>query len=160
MKDKYIRPLTDYQIAESFPDCRDIAQRNIAILSVGVQHYKALIKQDAINVHVMAADPAVKQINRLKRYLKLTEPMRDILDIPKARAVPIQSLYEFERCHESSKQIKCSCCFHKDTRPSAVIYLKSNTYHCFSCGAHFDSIGFQMKMKNINFIDAVKQLSN
>ena len=159
MQDKFTRSLTDYQIAEAFPDCRDIAKRNIAILSTGVQHYRPLIKQDSCVVHFMAVDPAVKQINRLKRYLQLTEPMRDTLDVSKAKQVPIQSLFDPIKARRTATRIQCCCPFHDDSDPSFVIYLKNNTFNCFSgCGGG-DSIDFLMRLTNTSFIESVKRLS-
>lgn len=41
-----------------------------------------------------------------------------------------------------NKNRQCLCPFHDDTTPSLKIYLDTNTYHCFGCGATGDAIQF------------------
>jgi hypothetical protein len=51
------------------------------------------------------------------------------------------------------------CPFHKDRKPSLKVYLKTNRFHCFSCGKHGSPIDFVMKHQNCDFKEAVQLLS-
>ena len=50
------------------------------------------------------------------------------------------------------------CPFHADKHPSMKINRDTQTFHCFSCGAHGDVIDFIRKFHNLNFKDALKYL--
>jgi len=52
-----------------------------------------------------------------------------------------------------------ACCpFHNDKHPSFKVNLDTQTFHCFSCGAHGDVIDFIQKLHNLSFKDALKYL--
>ena len=50
------------------------------------------------------------------------------------------------------------CPFHADKHPSFKINRDTQTFHCFSCGAHGDVIDFIQKLHNLSFKDALKYL--
>lgn len=53
-----------------------------------------------------------------------------------------------------------ACCpFHHEKTPSFAINESDQYYHCFGCGESGDVIKFVQSMENIEFIDAVKMLS-
>ena len=53
-----------------------------------------------------------------------------------------------------------ACCpFHHEKTPSFSINESDQYYHCFGCGESGDVIKFVQSMENIEFIDAVKMLS-
>jgi len=159
MKDKYARNLTTLEIAQAFPECRDIARQIMDELIEKTKHWSDIIKQEPLAVHFMSVDLDVIQINNLQKYLRLTSPIsNNRIDTAKAKLFPIQDLYDFKKVKKTSTRIHCSCAFHEDKNPSAIIYLKDNVYHCFSCGSHMDSIAFKMAISNLNFINAVKSL--
>jgi len=51
---------------------------------------------------------------------------------------------------------KTLCLFHADKNASMHIY--GTTYHCFTCGAHGDTIAIIQKLRNCSFTSAVKFL--
>jgi len=160
MRDHFCRPVTPYEIASAFPDCRDVASREMERLSIRARRWKTAVQAEPLLIHFMATDPDVKRINALKLYLRLTEPSTgDKLDIDRARSVPIESMYDFQKQKRTGKRIHCCCPFHQDTNPSFVIYLDSNSYFCFSgCGGG-DAITFTMHLYDINFLSAIKRLT-
>lgn len=160
LKDKYTRKPTALEISRVFKDCRDIARRVMDELIQQTDHWKYKIKQEPLAIHFMSTDPTVKRINELQKFLNLTSPIsNNRIDTTKAKAYPIQEMYDFQKVKRSSKIIQCSCPFHDDKNPSCVIYLDSNSMHCFSCGGNWDSIAFEMKLKECNFITAVRRLN-
>lgn len=160
MEDKYTRNLTTLEIAKSFPECRDIARQIMDALIDNTKYWADIIKQEPLAVQFMSIDPDVKRINELQKYLRLTSPIsNNRIYTAKAKAFPIQDLFDFKKIKRTSDRIKCSCAFHEDKNPSAVIYLKDNVYHCFSCNLHLDSIAFAQKIFNESFINSVRRLS-
>lgn len=57
------------------------------------------------------------------------------------------------------RQNKICCPFHSDERPSLHVFTKTNTFHCFGCGEHGDSIDFVMKFRGMPFKEAIRYLS-
>jgi DNA primase len=55
---------------------------------------------------------------------------------------------------------KSLCPFHDDKNPSLQISNGKGLYHCFSCQAGGDSIGFVQEMEKISFRDAVEVIAN
>ncbi len=51
------------------------------------------------------------------------------------------------------------CPFHNEKTPSFTVYLETQSYYCFGCGAGGDVITFVRNMDNLGYIDAVKALA-
>lgn len=51
-----------------------------------------------------------------------------------------------------------ACPFHSDTRPSLVIYPRTQSYYCFGCGAGGDVLDFVSRLHNTSFKEAVALL--
>lgn len=52
-----------------------------------------------------------------------------------------------------------NCPFHSEKTPSFFLYPQSNTFHCFGCGKHGDSISFLMDIESIDYVSAIKSLA-
>jgi len=78
----------------------------------------------------------------------------------KAKAVSLETLYQgnLQRC---GRTLRGLCPFHDDTsKPNFHIYPKTNSWYCFACGQGGDSISFYMKYKDIDFKQALEELSH
>lgn len=53
---------------------------------------------------------------------------------------------------------KTRCVFHEDKTPSMVIYPATNSFYCFGCGEHGDSIDFIMKLRGMSFKQSLRYL--
>lgn len=52
------------------------------------------------------------------------------------------------------------CCpFHNEKTPSFSVNEEKGFYHCFGCGEHGDIISFTMKLNNLDFKEAIKELA-
>jgi DNA primase len=51
------------------------------------------------------------------------------------------------------------CPFHNDTKPSLKINDQKGLFKCFACDASGDAIKFVMDRENLEFVDAVKEIS-
>ncbi|MCL2107451.1 MAG: DNA primase [Oscillospiraceae bacterium] len=51
------------------------------------------------------------------------------------------------------------CPFHNEKTPSFAVYPDNNSFYCFGCGAAGSAVNFVMRIENLDFIEAVKALS-
>lgn len=105
----------------------------------------------------------VRIINRINS--RLTPPATALGritedDIARANEYPIQELFEGRLFKAGGRRLTAHCPFHSEKTPSFYIHLKDNRWSCFgSCNEHGSPIDFYMKMRGVNFIQAVKELS-
>lgn len=52
------------------------------------------------------------------------------------------------------------CPFHGDKGPSLSVSSEKQLFHCFGCGASGNVVGFIMRIRNMDFIDAIKYLAD
>ncbi|MFH1226823.1 MAG: CHC2 zinc finger domain-containing protein [Planctomycetota bacterium] len=55
--------------------------------------------------------------------------------------------------------VMCLCPFHKEDKPSFSVSVSKGLYKCFGCSATGDSIALYMKLKDLDFSGAVRELS-
>ncbi|MCL2505295.1 MAG: DNA primase [Alphaproteobacteria bacterium] len=63
------------------------------------------------------------------------------------------------RLVRAGREYKSCCPFHEEKTPSFYVNDEKKFYHCFGCGAHGDIVGWTMRVKNLNFIEAVESLA-
>lgn len=90
------------------------------------------------------------QMYKNPKFVELQEISDE--DIEKAKNYPIENLIEV------NKEGFALCLFHDDHHPS--MYCRKNYYYCFSCNASGSTIDLYMYLNNVNFIEAVRFLSN
>ena len=88
----------------------------------------------------------------------LLQHQEKVVTMGKAGRNKVEELYSFEKMRANCRQIFASCPFHNEKTPSFCIYLEDNRFYCYGCHCHGDAIEFLMKLKGINFRDAVEQL--
>lgn len=74
-------------------------------------------------------------------------------DVEVARSYPIENLVNFKNGFSR-------CIFHNEKTASMKHYEDSNTVYCFGCHEFADSIGVYMQLNGVDFLTAVRQLSN
>lgn len=127
-------------------------------------------------LEILTPNEPYKKLKRLEIVLRLT-PKRGksansratkakeayidrLRRIEGAKNVLIQDLYPLEKARRGSHRWSACCPIHKERTPSFVIYINSNTWHCFgACGEGGDSIAFIMKLKDCSFNEALDILS-
>ncbi|HEV2236350.1 MAG TPA: CHC2 zinc finger domain-containing protein, partial [Ktedonobacterales bacterium] len=60
----------------------------------------------------------------------------------------------------SGERLIGRCPFHEDGSPSFTVYLTSQTYYCFGCGATGDVITFVRQIDHCGFADALQRLES
>lgn len=72
----------------------------------------------------------------------------------------VDVLGDFYTLHKKGTTYQCLCPFHNDRHMgSFVISPRKNTYSCYSCGAHGDSISFLMQKQGLTYPDALRWLA-
>lgn len=160
--------LSDYQIVESFGDTLSLIYKSkMEELNNDLSPvYSHLDKMDIPQVpefHRWFARESVPHwakerfnsidhINKIRNLHKKLKQSNEILDVEKARNIPISSIYNF-----NFKGKNVSCPWHEDKHPSASI--KFNHLVCFQCGAKDDTISLWMKINGVRFKEAVEALN-
>ena len=83
--------------------------------------------------------------------------MIDALELQKLRDLPIEEVAE--RLGMEVKMHKALCPFHDDHHASLSFSVRRNTYRCFVCGEHGDTISLVMKVLRKNFREAAEWLN-
>lgn len=79
-------------------------------------------------------------------------------EIQKLRELPVEGVAQ--RLGLTVMKHRSLCCFHDDHNPSLYFNVKTNTYRCFSCGAHGDTISLCQRMLGVPFCEACRWLAN
>ena len=72
-------------------------------------------------------------IDSIKEYIQTNVKIVDLLDT-----------YEMNYKQVSESRLKMCCPFHEESTASMVIYLESNSFHCFGCARNGNAITFLM----------------
>lgn len=85
---------------------------------------------------------------------------RDLPDAAEIKArVPIERVVGRRiRLQRRGRHLAALCPFHEEKTPSFVVFPKTQSYHCFGCGAHGDVIDFLMRLDGLGFRDALDAL--
>jgi len=124
-------------------------QKDIDETKDNIRHGKTVIwGKDELNGYI-------DKKKKVKNYIKFSTKLKgkEPLNIPKAKAFPIEQILEFNRAG------KIKCLWHEENSPSLSWDKKRNKAHCFAGCGDFDSIDIFMKKNNTDFISAVKHLS-
>lgn len=72
----------------------------------------------------------------------------------------VDVISEFVPLKSTGRSFMGVCPFHGDKGPSLSVSEDKQLFHCFGCGASGNVIGFMMKIRSLDFIDAVKYLAD
>ncbi len=70
----------------------------------------------------------------------------------------LEVISEFVPLKRAGRGYMGVCPFHNDKGPSMSVSQEKQLYHCFGCGASGNIVGFIMKIRNLDYIDAIKYL--
>jgi DNA primase len=77
----------------------------------------------------------------------------------KSRADIEQLISPYVSLRRSGRTLMGLCPFHNEKSPSFAVYPDSNSFYCFGCGAGGDAVSFLMRMERLDYLEAVKALS-
>lgn len=79
-------------------------------------------------------------------------------EIQRAKESPIQDYLVGWKLRQAGATLVGKCPLHPEKTGSFTIYLRSNTWWCYSCSSGTDCIDLVMKLNNLTFIEAVKKI--
>lgn len=74
------------------------------------------------------------------------------------RADLVEVVERYVKLRKAGKEYQGLCPFHEERSPSFTVDPIKGFVHCFGCGAHYDVIGFVMRVAGCSFLDACAQL--
>ncbi|WP_423236634.1 DNA primase [Caloramator fervidus] len=90
-------------------------------------------------------------------FMRIPEQVIDMI-IQKNDIVEVIS--EYVSLKRVGKGYMGVCPFHNDKGPSLSVSPDKQLFHCFGCGAAGNVVGFIMRIRNLEFIDAIKYLAD
>ena len=82
----------------------------------------------------------------------ITEELKDRIDI-------VELISRYVHLKRRGANYFGLCPFHSEKTPSFSVNPKGKFFHCFGCGASGDAITFYMKIENLDFKDAIRELA-
>lgn len=123
-----------------------------------IEHRKHMIREarnriDEASVNFLEAglESMIAYEKNLKARIGTIGKTFDTTPLLRAKQVPIDSLIEVRNGF-------ARCPLHNDKTPSVKYYKSENRWHCFSCGAHGDSVDLVMAIDGVSMPDAIKKL--
>ncbi|MDO8585450.1 MAG: DNA primase [Armatimonadota bacterium] len=71
----------------------------------------------------------------------------------------VELISTYVNLRRSGKTLKALCPFHTEKTPSFIVNEDLQKWHCYGCGEHGDIFGFLMKMENMTFSEAVREMA-
>jgi len=102
------------------------------------------------------------QIDQFKKIKKIVEPKAkeyEPINIEAIKEIPITDFY-LNKVKKTGGKLVGLCPFHNEKTPSFTIYEKTNSYHCFGCGASGTVIDYYMHLKSIDTKTAIRELNS
>jgi DNA primase len=81
------------------------------------------------------------------------------IDEIRRRADIVSLIGEYVALKKAGKNYVGLCPFHQEKTPSFTVSSDKQIFHCFGCGEHGDVFSFLMKINNLTFPEAVRQLA-
>ena len=130
----------------------ELGRTRKALIGIEAENWmKELIQEDYLNPIDKELKRIEFEINAYKNPVARIDSINNEM-IATAKNFPITSLLG-EPCNGNF-----DCLWHSDSNPSLHYYPETNTVYCFSCQTFGDSLDVYMKMNNVDFIEAVRNL--
>lgn len=120
--------------------------------------------EEIMRLLMVAIDNLERDIRKVRRDRKPAPPTENPNhinddDIARAKEVPIEELFSGP-LRKLGKRATGNCPFHNEKTGSFTIYLDQNKWYCYGCSAGVDAIDFVMKRDSVDFLTAVRTLTN
>lgn len=78
----------------------------------------------------------------------------------KEKADIVSVVSDYLSVKKSGRYYTGNCPFHSEKTPSFFVYPETNSFHCFGCGKHGDSISFVMELESLDYVSTIKKLAD
>lgn len=78
----------------------------------------------------------------------------------KEKADIVSVVSDYISVKKSGRYYTGNCPFHSEKTPSFFAYPETNSFHCFGCGKHGDSISFVMELESLDYVSTIKKLAD
>jgi DNA primase len=85
---------------------------------------------------------------------------REVIEEVRASASIVDVVAPYVSLRKSGKNYLGLCPFHTEKTPSFTVSDEKQIFHCFGCGASGSVFDFLMRVRNLDFSEAVKELAN
>ncbi len=86
--------------------------------------------------------------------------LNDDFTLELKNANPIDSVISsYVQLKKRGRNLICNCPFHSEKTPSFTVFLDTQSFYCFGCGAGGDIFTFVMKAENLDFMEAVRLIA-
>ncbi len=85
--------------------------------------------------------------------------MFDVMAIRRSNLIQTIAARSGVELRPSGQRLVGRCPFHRDSRPSLVVYPANQSYFCFGCGAGGDVIDFVARLEGVGFKEAAAMLA-
>jgi DNA primase len=84
---------------------------------------------------------------------------RDVVSEVRDRADIVEIVGQQVQLKKAGRNFKGLCPFHQEKTPSFIVFPDSQNFHCFGCGKGGDAFTYLMLTENIDFREALTELS-
>jgi hypothetical protein len=85
---------------------------------------------------------------------------QSFLDEVKARTSLVDLIRRHVKLQSRGGEFEGLCPFHNERSPSFTVNETKGFYHCFGCGAHGDAVQFLIEHRDLDFMEAVRELAD
>ncbi len=85
---------------------------------------------------------------------------RDVIEEVRMAANIVDVVGSYVSLRKRGKNYSGLCPFHAEKEPSFTVSDEKQIFHCFGCGANGSVFDFFMRMRNLTFIEALRELAN
>lgn len=94
-------------------------------------------------------------IQRLKKVRLHSSSLHSRFTRPTASIVAIYTAFTNNQVKSNSRVSLVPCCFHSEHTPSLALYPATNSFYCFGCRVHGDSLDFILLMEHCSYQQAL-----
>lgn len=136
-------------------------------ITITSKYHRKIQMSDVISLKLMVQDSIKEHQDCIKRYEGYLRRANGVInkhqkdfDVDRIKEeMLIGDLMPDSPKFQTSTRSKYLCPLHNENTPSFTVYHDKNTFHCFGCGAGYSVIDLYMKLNNVDFIQACKELT-
>lgn len=119
-----------------------------------------VIAAEPVTATTLATTFAIISHVETRRWVDFLRISEEIIEKVKEQNDIVDVVSDVVRLKRAGRNFSGLCPFHNEKSPSFSVSPDKQIFKCFGCGEAGNVISFVMKTKNLNFVDAVKELAD